>query len=260
MQKEVPTNRADKSNKPGIRFSLRSLIVLVGLLSIVSAIVMGSYHRYTRASSIAAVVKSYGGDSDSEDVDCLASDLLVRFGFEPLKSITRVDFLGDKKNIDDHGLEIISNASDIETLIVYGNQFSESGLLHLHKLKKLKNVNLAGPQVTDAVILGIQKDHLTSFYAYGTSITDKGCASLVEATKMTHLYLGKSKITDESCRSIGKMNSLTYIEIGKNAITDEGVPYLYSLDKLETVDLVGTKVTKEAKKKLEQQIPGVVVH
>lgn len=256
MTKDSETVPAKETKIRKRQFGLRTLIILFVLLSIVFAICSQAYRRYTRPNRIADAVSRYGGNFIIKKDDCLASNWLVKFGFEPLSSIRDVTFQNEN-TLDDEGLELISGASEIEYLIVYSDQVTESGLLQLGKLKKLKDVNLSGLQVTDRVLQSLPKQELESLYAYATAITDESCQSLTEATKLTYLCLGKSKITDDACKSFGKITSLTYMEIGKNDITDEGLPHLYSLTNLEFIDLIGTKSTREGRRKLEQAVPGL---
>lgn len=114
---------------------------------------------------------------------------------------------------------------------------------------------------------------------------DKELAQLAPvAPHVAWLDLGRSKITDAGLATVGKMTALQRLHLENTAITDAGLAHLTGLQNLEYLNLYGTKltdagiaklaankslkklfvwqtaVTKEAAKKLEGSVPGLVVN
>ncbi|QIF04026.1 c-type cytochrome domain-containing protein [Roseimicrobium sp. ORNL1] len=114
---------------------------------------------------------------------------------------------------------------------------------------------------------------------------DKELAELAPAAPhIAWLDLGRSKVTDAGLATVGKMPALQRLHLENTAVTDAGLAQLAGLQNLEYLNLYGTKVTdagiaklaankalkklfvwqtavtKDAAKKLEGAVPGLVVN
>lgn len=84
--------------------------------------------------------------------------------------------------ITDRGLEYLSRARSLETLVLFNTEVTDEGLAALASLRDLKILKISSPRITDAAVPQLAKlQSLERFWIAGTSISSQGASELQQA-------------------------------------------------------------------------------
>lgn len=154
-------------------------------------------------------------------------------GLGELRTLQNLRLLSvQRTGIDDAGLEQIQGIVGVKLLRLNATDVSDSGLRHISRLPDLVMLYLSQTQITDKAFehIVVLKD-LRALQLTGTAISDRGAERLIELPK------------------------LEFVGLKETDVGDVGVAPLHRLTKLKHLDLTGTKVSAEAIKTLQKQLP-----
>lgn len=129
-------------------------------------------------------------------------------------------------------VEIVSQLSTIQRLVVKGKGITDGAVRYLTHLTELRMLNLES-----------------------TSLTDEGVGSLRALEELECLSLKGTRIGSAALRRIADLPALEELDLAYTAIDDQALVYLADCEHLEYLDLTGTKVTPEAIEELQQRLP-----
>jgi hypothetical protein len=202
------------------RFSLRSLLVAMGALSIVFWLIGLRLSDMRSQERAAKVVESHG------------ANLYWRFGVVK-RVYWKQGFLGG-----DRDLEFLTAFTSLEELELKNClNLSDSGVSSIGKLLPLRELTLSG-----------------------ANISDQNVASLAGLSRLQTLRLDRTRITDRGIASLSTLGALRELDLGGTDVGDGAVETLLGMKSLETVNVSGTKVSPEGVEKLLLRHPLLRVH
>jgi len=88
----------------------------------------------------------------------------------------------------------------------------------------------------------------------GTSVSDKGMATVAAMRSLERLHLDGTQVTDEGLRRLGRLRRLTYLNLRGTAVTDAGIAALRGMPRLRSLYVWQTAVTPAAVEELGRQL------
>jgi len=216
-------------------------------------------------------------------------------GLGHLKGMTKLATLDvSDTQIMDEGIEHLGGITQLETLDLSNTQITDEGLEHLGRMAKLESLDLSNTQITDR---GLQHLRglmtLRSLALSNTQIANAGLTDLQELRTLRYLELSGTQVTGDRIslfeRSMRHCR-VSYMEVeppwlttlgdcvssygpfsmepsglksltlrGPN-VTDDTLKYLHQMTRLEYLDLLGTQVTAQGIKELQEALPECEIH
>ena len=196
----------------------------------------------------------------------------------PMKSLRNLVL--NRTRITDAGLAYLSCLPELTDLSIAHTRVTGAGLKMLAQAPKLEMLILAGADIDDRAMKGLQfVQRLKHLYLNHTSITDKGMATLSKLSnleelrfenarigneglkqlegmpRLAYLNLSGSRITDKGIKSLLCLKSLRSLNIAETTVGDSGLALIGKIKGLEQVGLVGTRVTPGGIAKLKAALP-----
>ena len=175
----------DKPRRRWLRFSLRSLFLLI----VVIAVSLGWTLYKVRQQGIAVAALremgcsfTYGNPdpSGSPYPSTVLERLRKLLGEDEPRSVTCVQ--GHSSQITDAGLVHVRGLTRLEILFLNNTQVTDAGLVHLGGLTQLVELDLAATQITDAGLFRLGGlSRLRSLTLGKTQVTDAGVQRLQKA-------------------------------------------------------------------------------
>ncbi|MCU0712502.1 MAG: hypothetical protein MUC43_10625 [Pirellula sp.] len=170
--------------------------------------------------------------------------------------------------VSNQELVLIGNIAQLELLDLSGcHQITDTGVMQLAKLSKLKNLSLGSPLITDACMETIcQLPALAALTMQGCEIRGPGLVHLGKLTKLKEfgllnssagdialgalapgeivkLKLRASGVTQAGLKeSLPRFPKLKSLDLGENSVDDASIPFL-AASKIEDLNLLRTQVT-----------------
>jgi hypothetical protein len=199
------------------QYSLRSLLVLVLLVSIVMSWVATKRQWATSQRQAAAEIEKLGG-AVRWDMGCVREG-----GF--LSEATNVSFEGTQ--VTDAALEHLNGLTHLLWLEFQGTNIRDSGLRYLKGLARLRWLNLEATQVTDAGLEHLESlGQLQGLSLCGTQITGTGLHHLKGLRQLDSLYLGNTRVTDVELEQLKGFRQLRWLDLRNTHATDNSVKRL----------------------------------
>ncbi len=206
------TDRAQHVGRPRRRwcqFSLRSLLVLMLLVSVGMSYLAVRMQRARRQSEVVETVRKMGGVVcyDSQEPPFTQprapGPTLLRYllGEDFFGTVVRVDF--NSRPPADDGLECLQELPQLKMLSLDKAGVTDAGLEHLGGLTKLEFLGLSGTQTTDAGLENLERlTGLRDLVLRETQITNAGLEHLKGLSQLELLDLRGTRVTDEGVKRI----------------------------------------------------------
>ena len=186
-----------------------------------------------------------------------------------LRGLRRVQsVLMNDTAITDAGLEPIGKLDTLRNLDLRGCPVSNTGLVHLKGLKKLKALRLSGKSGATTVdvegfnhisslnglkvlaadflfgdmVAAISRldgvTNLEELYLAGTAFDDEAAILLSRFSKLRQLRVSQTQISDQGLAHLAKLKSLTILDLSENSqISDTGLRHLAGMNQLQNLNL-----------------------
>jgi hypothetical protein len=241
-----------------LRFSLRTLLILLTIICVVLGIIVSRAERQRRA--VAAIVKA-GGEvaydyeilaalDEGDEVDLPGPDWLCRllgvdyFGTVIWARLTPTPTPLSPDCAPDEVAAHLGRLPGLEKLLMSDTHISRKGLAELSGLKKLRELGLDGTHVTDADLAPLAElTSLEKLRLDGTKITGPGLAHLSKLTHLKELSVTGTHVDDAGLAHLRGLTSLEELSLMGTQVTDAGLPHLAALPNLYSLDLAVTPVT-----------------
>jgi Leucine-rich repeat (LRR) protein len=279
----TPTTRSPRGG--WLRFSLRSLLVLVTLLAM--GLGWFAYWREGKRREAAAgdwVLNHGGSIAESNGREMAHPPLWVRWlgpvlPEECLRTVHFVDFLEDPtdadlkvlrdlpnlkqlnlnhaKNITPAGLAPLAELPKLEVLYLMNTPVGDTGLAQVRNLHGLKEIWVVHTGITDASMPWITSNpKLTHLGAAGARITDQSAPLLARLENLEVLSLVDTQITSRGLADIAKLPRLKHLYLLRTAVDDEGLKHLETTKSLDTLDIRLTRTTAAGRERFQRAMPG----
>jgi hypothetical protein len=160
-------------------------------------------------------------------------------------------------SISDDGLRHLQNLTDLHLLVLWANPISGEGLGHLRHLKKLRHLDLSQTLVTDDKLKCLE--FLTGLERIDLPNNPQLSGEFLEHVaglpNLQDLVLRGCGITDSALVHLERAKRLRALMLDGTRVTDTGVVHLRGLSNLGDLDLSGTAVSEAAVEEIEQRLP-----
>ena len=260
-----------KSRRSWLRFSLRSMMLLVVVIAVPMA------WKVNRARNQRVVVAelrklSAGIIYDYQIVNGIYDPNLPQPGPKWL-----TDFLGkeyfievhhiavDGPQVNDETIALISKLPGVVSVALVdrtsGAGITDDGMAHFAEMANLEILVLRSDRITGTGLMHLSGLRRLKILGSSGRITDEALEQISKLEHLELLHLSQAAlITDRGLAHIAKLHNLRSLGIGGNRddlmnVTDKGLANLYGLKKLESLSLNATEVTEAGIDSLKEALP-----
>ena len=262
MQNENPTDKKKQRLLLRFRFGLRTLFILVTILTLVGGFYLASIRKQKEAVKI---LQSHGGSvgydfhfragySDRHALSTVPLWLLDLFGVDAFHQVVEVNM---NFRIEDNAVKLntkhvaeswlaLPQLPHIRHLNMdYGN-CTEDSFSNIRYLKELESIQISDVHLGDAAIKHLE--NLTSLQTVvirNAGLTDESLKILAKLPKLQKLAVDGNAFTNDGLAEIANSRSLTELFIGGKqcTINDDGIPLLAKLKRLKEIELRHTQIS-----------------
>ncbi|MGO8749536.1 MAG: leucine-rich repeat domain-containing protein [Thermoguttaceae bacterium] len=163
---------------------------------------------------------------------------------------------GTPSRATDGDLVHLKKLKELRQLALGYTQITDAGLEHLGGLSHLWMLLLNRVNITDAGLKHLRGlDRLEFLNLSGTKVSDAGLEHLRGLKQLNCLNLDATNITDTGMQSLKRLDHLEVLILDSTHVSDAGLEYLKGLNGLKQLSLLDTRVSGESVKKLQQAIP-----
>lgn len=199
----------NRQSLPGLKYSLKTLLMALALSAIVIWISTGLYGRVRTFVAVRGLLNKGGTALIKADATTPRSD----------------DFMIVTENDTNALLLSIQSIEHIDFTGVKTVQ--DSDLSQLRDLPNLKLLSLGYSRIGDKSLEIVGQCHnLVSLGIEGTSVTDSGVAALLSLEKLVELDLENTDVSDSAIETLLRMQQLKFLYVSGTQMTDEGVTAL----------------------------------
>ncbi len=266
-----------------LRYSMRTMLVVVTLLCVLLALVIVPAQRQRRAvqkirasSSRSEAVYDYeyqgphGWSAELRGPEWLRHWVGVDY-FQQVVSVRLELKRGDEVTpneladlpglrqlavygmpITDDGLRTLACLRKMESLWFESNQITDDGLEYLSSLTELKSLGVVSNQVTGEGLRPlVAPGKLESLFLQSDSISPRGMEAVAHFANLGRLSLYSDGLTDECLKPLSGLKGLTNLTItGRSlhtdappGVTDEGLTYIAQLTNLKGLRISSPGIT-----------------
>jgi hypothetical protein len=278
-----PTTRRRRGSL--LRFSLRTLLVMVTLLAV--GLGAFAYWREAKRREAAAAdwLSDHGagvghrGGREMSQLPLWVQRLALVLPEECFRTVNYADFpqdtsdaelkmlcdlpnitqlnLNKAASVTPAGLAPLAKLPRLEVLYLQETPAGDAGLAHARNLHGLKEIWIQHTGITDASVPWIASNpQLTHLDADEARITDKSAPLLAKLQNLEVLALRDTQITSHGLSEIATLPRLTHLYLMDTAVDDEGLKHLAKIKTLETLDVRRTRVTAEGVEQFQRARPG----
>ena len=259
-----------------LRFSLRTLLVLVTALCIWLGIQVNAARRQREA--VAAIQKAGGTvyydyqivfetsvqwpiKSFNDSIPPPGPAWLRRqIGDDYFRTVAAVCFL-DLPAVDKADLDRLAELRGLKALLSSGTAIVDKDLTVLASLHELEALVLIHTPVNGSILASLPNPRcLNSLWLIETDVDDAAIESIEKMTGLVHLRLTSSRITDAGLEHLRNLKKLEYLYLGETRITDAGLQQLAGLKQLKLVSLDGAQVSSDGVSALRAALPNANIY
>ncbi|MCU0878510.1 MAG: hypothetical protein MUF06_12055 [Pirellulaceae bacterium] len=267
-----------------LRFSLRSLLVLIALV----AVGLGGFAFWrdakVREQRAARKILDRGGSVGWVDgrplaerprwvqrlawvlpEACLQTANWIDFPRDPtdadlalladLPHIKTLHLVGAKK-VTPAGLAHLGRLSHVEDAYFKETWLGPEGLAHISHWRGLRTLWLAETGVTEAQIPWIAANRgLTHLDLSGADIGDESLPAIAGLTDLEVLALRDTRVTPQGIESLSKLPKLAHLYLRGTRLDDAGLGQLAAIPTLQTLEIRRTNTTAEGRARFKAALP-----
>ncbi len=248
-----------------LRFSLKTIFVLVTLYCVWLAIVTLQAHKQQRA--VKRIQALHGAVAFAFELDekgnwkqnpqpFVPAWIRNALGEDYFRRVAIVNF-DEGSDPTDVDLRVLEGLTDVQQLTLSNRKkITDAGLAHVTGLAHLNVLVLDGTNVTGPGLRHLRGlDQLEGLTFASTPLSDDGLAHLAALSNLKWLHLSDTMITDDGLRHLTGLQALEDLQLVNTNVTDAGLKHLESLHGLKSILLRGTKTTPEGRAALQKALP-----
>jgi hypothetical protein len=272
-----------KPKRRWFRFSLRTLLVVVTILSVWLGYQLNTARQQAASNRS---IKQIGGWSyydfqqgqpktgpNASAVSPLPDWLIDWFGndfFHPIVEVNLVYHYDARQARHENAagsgddLKFLEGLPQLRSLCLHKYQVSDDGFQYVGRASNLERLFVwdAFP-ITDRGVKHLHNlRNLEMIHLSNSKITDQSLKVLAKLPRLKNLSLQGNAFTNRGLEYLQEMTQLTdlWVGLGETTIDDDGIPYLTKLVNLKELDLQQSNVTASGLAVLHKALPNCNVH
>ena len=243
------------------RFRLRTFLIFVALVAILSAWLGKHAVRTAVQRSVVAKINTAGGtvyyqhqqDPELKHIDTRR----LAPGAEWLRAVLGDDFFAtvtfvklDEPTTTDAVVTELPRLRDLLDVSLDGAGVTDACVDDLLQISKLRSLSLSNTSISaDGIRRLSQSETLQSITLWGSNATDEHLKHLPDFQRLRHVALIRSPVTDVGMASIGKLRGLISLKLFEaKRVTDRGFASLRDLRELQELHVLNTAITDQSLK------------
>lgn len=258
-------NTAKPTWKWPLRFTIRTVLIVIALLSVLFSWLGARYHQALYRKHVLSRLREFADVRPGRDYkitfDCIGSSGLSparNWWSSPRLPFPNKDIFGvetyDTAGVELNGLITPYMISEVKTLANVsviqmgdGCNFENGALSRLEGMTTLLHLDFFGSYITDDNCSEIPFLANLESLSFGyTKVTDASARHWQRFPQLKTLLLTETAVTDKGVEEIGKILTLQALDLARAPISDSGVKNLTNLSRLEVLILCGTNITDQA--------------
>lgn len=180
------------------RFSLRTLLIATGLVSVIAFFVGRPIRDYQINQSMKQHIGKLGGRFTEEP---RAGGILVWCFPDAARQIVRVD-LGNR-HVTTQDLQRVAQLPQLTALLLYYSDVDDAGVKELLQCRHLETLDLDGTRVTDSGLAEVSRIKTLKWLGLrNTRITDVGIRHLRSLAQLEEVFLWKTAVTESGADNL----------------------------------------------------------
>ncbi len=229
-----------ESRRRWLRFSLRTLLVFVLVLSVPLAWLAVTLERVRKERRAVRRIEQLGGTAILRDGNVVEVHLFYEFSYDH-ESAANADATDDD-------LRVLCSLPNLERLYICDGPFTDGGLQELHGLSSLSELSITSSQH------GFYRQDL-ELGPRLPGVSSAGLVHLRHLPNLKRLILNYANVDDAGLLYLLSLQNLEELHLDGARITDAGLEHLKGLTRLEGLWLRQTRVTDEGVAKLQDALP-----
>ncbi|MCA9025243.1 MAG: hypothetical protein KDA86_08535 [Planctomycetaceae bacterium] len=181
-----------------------------------------------------------------------------------------LQYLGDLPNLEGlqirsshltgDGLQHMAQLIKLERLVLQTPKLTDNSLEHLVKLKSLQDLRIETPLLTDVGLQHLEGAiWLQELHVSGGTVSEDGMQNLAGISTLAVLSLNNVEFKGDPFQPLAERGNIRHLVLNHSHVTDDMLEALARNDYLQHVLLIGTGVSPEACRKLDQAQPNLSV-
>ena len=165
-------------------------------------------------------------------------------GFTHLRNLDRLQTLVIYGEVTDEAAAVLPELDHLRSLKLYDAKFTDAGLQHLARCRKLTRLMLSRtPGITAAGFDALASANTIQTLCLYDNFTleDADLAPVSRMTELRELDIGQTNLTDAGLAGLGHLPKLRRLGLSSSSITDAGLAHLRELKALENLSLDFTR-------------------
>lgn len=205
-----------------LRFSLRTMLVLMVLTSLALGWLGNTLIRVRQQREIVAEIEAAGGK------------ILYEYQLQPREFGEDLTPPGPKLLRMLLGDDAFAQVAWVQSCHDGESRLTNQDLERLHELPALWNLDLHGAGISDKGVDQIKRlAGLKWLSLWETRVTGQGLARLSTLDKLEYLGLSGDSVTDDTLQGVSKLSQLDTVMLGRTAVTSAGLSHIAALSNLK---------------------------
>ena len=239
---------ARKPKRRFLRYSLRTMLVVVLVLSVWLGYMANQAAKQRRAVEVLEAMEPWGAvhydyKYDASDLRMVPTSkdrhepefLGMSLGAIWPRPVLWVDLRGNWVNNKDLA-QVVTAFPQVEYLSLHGASINDDGVRGIASLRRLRFLILSDTQISDIGLCHIPNGNLE------------------------YLALDSTRVTDQGMVEIRRLGGLKRIDLDYTEISDAGISHLAHLPDLDVITISGTNVTLEGAQQLRARRPKLKIY
>ncbi len=251
---------AGKRRRRWLQFSLRSVLVTMGLAALAMSLLGVPLFRLRQQIAISERLQKAGARLTWEGVDGTVMDRLAEKLFGEKAAVHVTEVVWDRVELSPSDLADLEWLEHVQVIDLGWSAINDDGMVPMRGLRHLRYLNIDGATITDrglGYLSGCRR--LERLKAHGAPVTDAGLAHLVNLADLENLDLSSSRITGEHLEPLLQLPALKVLNLNETPLEDAAVPVLSRLNQLLWLGVSHTQLSDAARDALAEALPKTAI-
>ncbi|HVX11072.1 MAG TPA: hypothetical protein VHC22_07825 [Pirellulales bacterium] len=261
------TESTTGAGKPGgkrrrrwLQFSIRSLLVAMGLAALLMGLLGVPLFRLRRQIAVSERLQEAGARLSWEAADGTVMDRLAEKLFGDKAAVHVTEVVWDRVELSPSDLADLEWLDHAQVIDLGWSSVNDDGMVPMRALRHLRYLNIDGATITDrglGYLSGCRS--LERLKAHGAHVTDAGLVHLANLAELENLDLSSTRITGEHLEPLLQLPALKVLNLNETQLGDASVPVLSRLNQLLWLGVSHTHLSDTARDALAAALPKTAI-